>query len=321
MIVKGSEVGDYRPTPLGALQVQDKHFIFYRNTGKFFIQYLYKDLLACLVRHMHNNIEDDFDNVAVIDGIEGVGKSSFTWVLAEAYQAYKHIQAGEPIYPDQRFFDFEKQLTYGADSLRDKLRNGDDKHSVFWLDEAYDIANKREWQTEKNQLMIKNLVKMRSRHWTLLMDVPRLEDMDVYIREHRARYWITCEYGMTFDGLGYVPRGIFHLRVRDRKTGRWVDCGYGTYPDMPSDVKRTYREYKEASQDKDLKESAEKEAPGARYKGKYENERKRLAKTVQMLRNMGISIDRICEDLKITRKQYSHLMELANTGTINEEEE
>ena len=212
-------------------------------------------------------------------------------------------------------------MTYTADELRDKLRNGDDKHSVFWLDEAYDIANKREWQSEKNQIMVKNLVKMRSRHWTLFMDVPRLEDMDVYIREHRARYWITCEYGMQFDNLGYVPRGIFHLRVRDRKTGRWVDSGYGQYPDMPSDVKKVYRQYKEASQDKDLQESAEKEAPGAKYKGKYENERKRLAKTVQMLRNMGVPIDRICDDLKISRKQYQHLMELANNGTINEEDE
>ena len=321
MIVKTSEIGDYRPTPLGALQVADKHFKYYANSRKFYTQYLYGDLLVKLIRHMHNNIEDDFDNIVVVDGIEGSGKSSFTWSAAEVYQAYKHVQAGETVAPGQRFFDFEKQLTYTADELRDKLRNGDDKHSVFWLDEAYDIANKREWQSEKNQIMIKNLVKMRSRHWTLFMDVPRLEDMDVYIREHRARYWITCEYGMQFDNLGYVPRGIFHLRVRDRKTGRWVDSGYGQYPDMPSDVKKVYRQYKEASQDKDLQESAEKESPGAKYKSKYENERKRLAKTVQMLRNMGIPIDRICDDLRITRKQYQHLMELANSGTINEEDE
>ncbi len=321
MIVKTSEIGDYRPTPLGALQVADKNFKYYANSRKFYTQYLYGDLLVKLIRHMHNNIEDDFDNIVVVDGIEGSGKSSFTWSAAEVYQAYKHVQAGETVAPGQRFFDFEKQLTYTANELRDKLRNGDDKHSVFWLDEAYDIANKREWQSEKNQIMVKNLVKMRSRHWTLFMDVPRLEDMDVYIREHRARYWITCEYGMQFDNLGYVPRGIFHLRVRDRKTGRWVDSGYGQYPDMPSDVKKVYRQYKEASQDKDLQESAEKEAPGAKYKSKYENERKRLAKTVQMLRNMGIPIDRICDDLKITRKQYQHLMELANSGTINEEEE
>lgn len=321
MIVKTSEIGDYRPTPLGALQVADKHFKYYANSRKFYTQYLYGDLLVKLIRHMHNNIEDDFDNIVVVDGIEGSGKSSFTWSAAEVYQAYKHVQAGETVAPGQRFFDFEKQLTYTADELRDKLRNGDDKHSVFWLDEAYDIANKREWQSEKNQIMVKNLVKMRSRHWTLFMDVPRLEDMDVYIREHRARYWITCEYGMQFDNLGYVPRGIFHLRVRDRKTGRWVDSGYGQYPDMPSDVKKVYRQYKEASQDKDLQESAEKESPGAKYKSKYENERKRLAKTVQMLRNMGIPIDRICDDLRITRKQYQHLMELANSGTINEEDE
>ena len=319
MIVKTSEIGDMRITPIGPLRVQDKHFQLYKN-GRFFTQYLYENLLANLIRHMHSNIENDFDNIVVVDGIEGVGKSSWTWVAAEAYQAFKHIQSGESISPDQRFFDFEKQLTYGPENLREKLANGDDKHSVFWLDEAYDLANKRNWQTETNKTMVANLVKMRSRHWTLFMDVPRMEDLDLYIREHRSRYWITCEYGMTFDNMGYVPRGIFHLRVRDRKSGRWVECGYGTYPDMPSDVQKIYKQYKERSQEKDLQDTG-KESPGAKYKGKYENERKRLAKTVQMLRNMGVPIETICNDLKLTRAQYRHLLNLANEGEINEEEE
>ena len=296
MIIKGSEVGDYRPTPLGSLQVQDFHVKVY-SSGKFFVQYIYADLLRKLVNHLHGNIADDFDNVVVVDGIEGVGKSSFTWWLAELYQPG---------------FDFEKQLTYTSEELRDKLRHGDDKHQVFWLDEAYDIANKREWQSDKNQIMIKNLVKMRSRHWTLLMDVPRLEDMDVYIREHRARYWITVEYGMVFDQLGPIERGVFHLRIRNRKTGHWEECGYGLFPDMPTGVKKIYKEYKERSQDKDLKEEEEDKSPGARWKKRYEDERKRLARTVLMLRNMGMPPSEIRSQLGLTEKQYYHLIEVAN---------
>lgn len=296
MIINAAEPGEYRLVPhLGKLMVQDSHLNHYKS-GKFFIQYLYENLLGALVAHMQRNVRDDFDNVVVVDGLEGVGKSSFTWTAAEMYQPG---------------FDFERQLTYSAEELRQKLNQGDDQHGVFWLDEAYDIANKREWQTEKNQTMVKNLVKMRSRHWTLYMDIPRMEDLDVYIREHRARYWITCEYGMEFDGIGYLPRGVFHLRIRNRKTGYWDECGYGLFPDMPPEVKKIYHAYKTASQDKDLREEAE--PPTTKYKKKYETERRRLAKTVRILRNMGLPVSDILKQLGINRKQYEHLMELSNS--------
>ena len=147
------------------------------------------------------------------------------------------------------------------------------------------------------------------------MDVPRLEDMDVYIREHRARYWITVEYGMNFDNIGPIERGVFHLRIRNRKTGHWEECGYGLFPDMPAEVKKIYKEYKERSQDKDLKEEDEDKSPGAKYKKKYEDSRRQLARTVRMLRNMGMPASEIRQQLGLSEKQYYHLLELDNTST------
>ena len=298
MIIKGTPVGEYRPTPLGSLQVMDSH-VEVHASGNVFIQYLYKDLMLKLAQYMHENIREDFDNILVAEGGEGVGKSHWTYWIAKIF---------EPT------FDFERQLTYGTDQLRQKLKRGDDKHSVFWLDEAYDIINKRDWQQNEHKKFIGLLVKMRSRGWTLLMDIPRADDSDVYIRDHRARYWVTVEYGMEFDNTGYHERGVFQLRVRSKKTGRWEHVGYGLFPPMPPEVKKIYDKYKEASQEKDLNEEEEEGARGSKYKAKYENERKRLAKMIFRLRNMGYPIKEICEDLNITRGQYNHLMHLNNEG-------
>lgn len=304
MIIKGTEIGEYRPTPLGSLQVADKHVCVY-SSGNIFIQYLYANLLLALVKHMRKNVERDFDNVVVIDGPEGVGKSSITYWIAKLFQPT---------------FDFERQLTYGNDQLAAKLRNGDDKHSIFWLDEAYDIMGKRDWQSQEHKTFVRNLVKMRSRNWTLLMDIPRMEDSDIYVRDWRARYWITVEYGMEFDQSGRHERGIWQLRVRSQKTGKWVHVGYGVFPDMPKDVKEVYKKYKEKSQNDDLQGTDEDEAPGQKYKAKYEKGRKDLAKAIRMLRNMGVPVSEILKQFNISRAQYNHLLELERWEGNSEEE-
>ena len=298
MIIKGTPIGEYRPTPLGSLEVMDSH-IEMHSSGNPFVQYLYKDLMQKLAAYMHNNIRKDFDNIAVVDGLEGVGKSGWTWWLAYIF---------EPT------FDFERQLTYGVDQLKKKLRRGDDKHSIFWLDEAYDIIGKRDWQEKNHKKFIGQLVKMRSRGWTLLMDIPRAGDADIYIRDHRAQYWITVEYGMEFDITGYHERGVFQLRLRSKKTGYWEHVGYGLFPPMPPEIEKIYKQYKEKYQEENLMEEDDEDSPGQKYKAKYENERKRLAKMIAKLRNMGYPIKDICEDLNITRGQYNHLMYLNNEG-------
>lgn len=304
MIIRGSEVGDIRGTPIGPLEVQDKH-VCVHSSGNIFIQYLYANLILALVKSMKNSVEKDMDNIVVVDGLEGVGKSSVTYWIAKLFN------------PE---FDFEKQLTYGNEQLSAKLREGDDKHSIFWLDEAYDIMGKRDWQAADHKKFISNLVKMRSRNWTLLMDIPRMTDADLYIRDHRARYWITVEFGMTFDESGYHERGVFQLQVRDRKTGRWQHCGYGLFPDMPLDVKKIYKQYKEKSQEEDLQEKPQ-EASGQKYKSKYEQSRKDLAKAVRMLRNMGMPVSEILKQFDITRAQYNHLLELERWDTDSDQEE
>ena len=187
MIIKGQEIGENRITPIGPLKIIDKHTNFYPKTGRVFIQYVLENLLQRIVAYMHTNVSEDFDNIVVVDGIEGVGKSAITYIIAELFQPG---------------FDFERQLTYTSDQLEAKLRRGDDKHSVFWLDEAYELVGKRDWQKDDHKKFVKNLVKMRSRNWTLMMDIPRMEDCDAYIRDH-------CEQILhTFESIASHTNGV-----------------------------------------------------------------------------------------------------------------
>lgn len=303
MKIKVQDIGTVRHTVIGDLKVED-YEIVHHSSGKPFIRYLLADLMGALVEDMKRNIADDYDNLITVDGIEGSGKSSWTWESC-------HLMN-----PD---FDFTKQLAYTIDDLKERLNSGDDRHSVFWLDEAYDIANKRDWNTEKNKMFVNLLVKMRSRGWTLYLDVPRFEDMDVYIREHRARYKITCAPG-EFANSPRLERGYFEASKRD-KSGVWRHIGYGRYSAMPPEVDAAYRQVKEQSQDRSIKAlSDDSSSPGAKYRKKYEDQSKRLSKAVAMLRDTGLSREYIMETLGITQKTYYNMVEKGKKIDTVEEE-
>lgn len=292
MIIRTSDIGEMRETPIGEMEILDIDIVRH-DSGKPFVRYLLKDLLQMLAEDMQKNVSADYDNIVIVEGGEGSGKSNWTWDCA-------HV-----LNPN---FDFEKQLVYGIDALKKKLVFGDDKHSIFWMDEAYDIANKRDWNTEKNKLFVSLLVKMRSRGWTLMMDVPRYDDMDVYIRDHRARYCITCA-PCQFKHYGYRERGFFEAKKRD-KLGRWRHIGYGLYDPMPPEVDAQYSRIKESAQDETLKSlSEEGSSPGAKYRAMYENQSKRLNKAVLMLRDSGVSREYIMETLGISKKTYYNMIE------------
>ena len=305
MRIRVDDIGEIRKTVIGDLEIED-YIIVHHASGKPFIRYLLKDLLGAIIRDMKRNIAEDYDNLVVVEGIEGSGKSSWTWGAC-------HLMN-----PD---FDFERQLTYTIDDLKNRLQGGDDRHSVFWLDEAYDIANKRDWNTEKNKIFVNLLVKMRSRGWSLFLDVPRFDDMDVYIRDHRARYKITCA-PYEFEHHPRLERGYFEAMKRD-KSGVWRHIGYGSYDPIPLEVDAVYRRFKESSQDKSIRElTDDSNSPGAKYRRKYEDQSKRLSKAVWLLKESGVHREKIMETLGITQKTYYNMVEKGKkVDTIEEDEE
>ena len=289
MIIQTDEVGDKRRTDIGDLQISDTQIIQYRRAGKLFVRYLYDGLLAQLAEDMRDNLRGGYDNVAVVEGPEGSGKSNL---------AYQLCLAVDPT------FDLNEQYVYSFDDLRDKLRAGDDHGSVYWLDEASNVANNREWQSQDNRSMISLLEMMRSRGWTLVMCIPHHERLDVYIRDYRIRYLIRCE-PMTFAAAGHRDRGFFEVRKRN-PYGTMRLIGYGEYDPIPDGPKKTYEQLKLSSQTKKIAAVTSDDKPGARFKKMYEGERLKLQDVALRLHEMGMDDKHLMDILGVDNYSTLH---------------
>lgn len=253
-------IGDSRRTDIGTSVIEDVDVIRYPS-GKVFVRYLMKDFIEVLAKDMHRNIGDHFDNVVVVEGPEGSGKSNLAWSVCKAFD------------PD---FDVTTQYVYSAEDFREKLKQGGDQRGVFWMDEGSNIANNRDWQSVDNKDFVSILEMMRSRGWTLVFCIPTSERLDVYIREHRIRYLLRCGPMQFSKDEAEVPRGYFELKKKD-PYGRFRIAGYGKFSPIPDDVKAVYEKMKLEAQQKKIEEVTHRdEKPGAKYKAMYEDSRKQM---------------------------------------------
>lgn len=281
--------GETWKTPIGEFEVADYQIFAHRN-GKIFIRYLLKDLLDEIAADMRKNVRDDYDNVVIVDGGEGSGKSNLMYQLLVRYDPS---------------FDMERGYTYDADSFRAKIREGGDIGRTFWMDEGSIIANNRDWNSTNNKSFVKVLETCRSRHYTLGICIPAFERLDVYIREHRVRYLLHCE-PMTFSEGGMKPRGYCEVRKRNDVTGQLELIGYAEYSKMPEDVAAKYKELKLSSQTKlfeDLYGEDADDSPGAKYKKKYEQGEAKLDTAMLRLYDSGVGLEELQEMFGIENKK------------------
>ena len=252
------EVGDvvYYPHPRQMIKndkpmtVIDRYVRLYPS-GKIYIRYLYDDLLQRLAEEMHENIENDFDNVVCIWGAEGSGKSVLAYWLAKTYD------------PD---FDMAKSYVYSFDDLLNKIHDSDaDEGSIFWLDEATNISNNRDWMIRDNKTFIKMLEMFRSRKWTLLLCIPDFNRLDVYLREQRIRFSLHAEI-LAWQGSPEKKRGYFELRRVDvRNAYRQEEVvGFGKFPNIPEGDREKYAEIKSMTQNSMLQEMYDRKNGGGR---------------------------------------------------------
>lgn len=289
MIVEGP--GDVKGTGIGEAKIKDLKIMSYRS-GKVFIRYLFEDLVKVLAEDMVRNVRDGFDNVIVIQGPEGSGKSNLAYWIASAYEEARKA-------PE---FDLEKQYVYDTDAFSDKLKEGQDQRGTFWMDEGSNIANNRDWQSDNNKNLIALLEMMRSRGWTLIFCIPHHERLDKYIREHRMRYLITCSQ-FSFDNLGTRARGFFEVKKRN-PFGYMTTVGYGEYDPMPPEKKEIYEKLKLEAQEKKIKSVVEPEqSNGSKYKGKYEAKCKEADIGLLMAYNAGASMDDLMKAYGIEKPQ------------------
>ena len=76
--------GEMNRTRIGMCEVKSAQLVVHPSK-KVFMQYLYKDFLQKIAEDMHKNVQNDYDNVVMVEGAEGSGKSNFVWNLLNAY--------------------------------------------------------------------------------------------------------------------------------------------------------------------------------------------------------------------------------------------
>lgn len=234
-----------------ALTIEERDTIRY-SSGRFYISYLYKELTDRLIEDMHANIASHFDNLIVISGSEGVGKSHLAAHICQLFD------------PN---FDMDKSYVYDWETFINSI-SGDDPQRVYWMDEAINMASGRDWMHDVNKMLIKILQMMRSKGLTLVMCVPSFGSLDKYIREHRTRYLLIAKK-MAWGADKEPKRGYYELRIpmtekerayvaKNTKNPQAEDffksVGYGRFPKMDLDKFGNYESVKDYNQNKTLQE-------------------------------------------------------------------
>ena len=271
--IKIDSSGSVKKTRIGECEVLDTQLQMYPS-GKFFIQYLYKDLLEKLAEDMHRNVRSDYDNVVMIEGGEGSGKSNLAYQVIKAYN------------PD---FDIKQTYVYNMDGIRERFAAEDYGGDTFWMDETSQIASNRNWQSEDNKDLVSILEVCRSKHFSLVGCIPSITRADIYLREYRMRYLLRCR-PMKFPRIGYKPRGIFELLKRDNETGKMKHIGYGLFDPMPDDQKQIYEPIKADFQEKFRLKISEKKEKGG-YKEKYQQVQNEKTDIMAKLHDRGLVSD------------------------------
>lgn len=265
--------GEKHRTRIGDCEVLDAQLCTYPS-GKFFIQYLYDDLLQLLADDMHKNVRADYDNVIMIEGGEGSGKSNLAWQVINAFSPG---------------FDIKQTYVYNMDGIRERFAAEDYGGGTFWMDETSQIASNRNWQSEDNKDLVSILEVCRSKHFSLVGCIPSITRADIYLREYRMRYLLRCK-PMKFPTIGYKPRGIFELLKRNNENGKMQHIGYGTFDPMPDDQKQIYEPIKADFQEKFRIKISEKKEKGG-YKEKYQTVQNEKTDIMAKLHDSGLVSD------------------------------
>lgn len=233
-----------------------------------------------LVQHMHENVENNYDNLVVIYGQEGVGKSNLAVELCKLY---------DPT------FTLEDRYIYDLLPFLQKLQADfhDNTGKAYLLDEATNLASNRDWNKEGNKHMIQLLEMFRSRGLTLIMCIPSFDRLDIYIREHRARFKLECMD--LAEGSRFGGRGYYKLTICNKN----LTVGIGTFSKMSDEDKQIYENLKLRSQETKLNEMIAAASPNE-GNGRYSESSKRNRKmALYFLDTMGWSYEDVSRQFGI----------------------
>ena len=200
-----------------------------------------------LAQYILDSIEDHYDCIIKVAGDVGVGKSN--WAIDFA-------QTVDPTFIDdldnRYVYDMDKFINYLYEHW-EEIRPG----MCFLMDEATNLVNKRNWQSDVSKSFDDFQKMFRSLGLIMIMIMPVADDFDKGLRETaRARYTVTVLD--LPNGGKYEGRGFYELEMKTKGDGgkhvKTVHVGLGTFPKMAAETDADYDQLKRDSQKKKLAE-------------------------------------------------------------------
>lgn len=153
------------------------------------------------VSELRHRMATDNDNVVVIDGYEGTGKSNLGILLAKTLNPS---------------FDPARDCVFNHGDWQ-RIFNANLSRQVYLIDEGGNLLFSRDYASSDSKTFVKLLMQARILQSTIIIAMPNINWLEKYVREHRIRYRIHM-----------FRRGaaIFQLTKTDWRSGgvRMVDC-------------------------------------------------------------------------------------------------
>lgn len=197
---------------------------------------IYSDAYDRLIQTLVKRINTDQQNVLLVEGETGSGKSAFCLNLC--LDLARELKCG---------FDLDKDYIYSANDLWQKLKDPD-ANPINFLDEGtVTLASNNAMQKSDKQIATL-MDTMRSKHWTTVIASPSHLRINSTIRRDHASFKIRCtsENKPLVKGYG---RGFFECRKAVRYEFKkdepeWYMMYAGVFGDYPPMLRDEYLKIK-----------------------------------------------------------------------------
>lgn len=204
---------------------------------------IYSDAYDDLIKRLAWRVTHDMQNVIIIDGWTGSGKSALA--LNICLDLSRKLKVG---------FDLSKDYIYDMSDLWKKL---DDEHAnpINLLDEGTVTIASNTAQERQSKQFTTLLDTMRSRHWTTIICTPGFKRVNAVVRKNHADFKIRCA-SKTHPLVKGYGRGFFECRRVRRlefedpnDDPTWTMMYAGVFKDYPPMLRDEYLAIKASRQD------------------------------------------------------------------------
>ena len=195
---------------------------------------VYSDAYDDLIKRLVWRVQNDMQNVIIVDGETGSGKSAFALNLC--LDLAKALNVG---------FDLSKDYIYDLGDLWNKL-DDEDANPINLLDEGTVTISSSNAQQKQDKQFATLLDTMRSKHWTTIICTPSYRRVNSVVRKIHAEFKCRC-YPETKPLVKGYGRGFFEMRRRrkyefdtDGEEPRWKLMYAGIFGDYPPMLRDEY---------------------------------------------------------------------------------